>query len=155
MCILYGWPLFILYDQQWQIIGTLYKEDYCPTFSFSFTYLSVLIVLALNTEKIFLLTHRVNYRVHNLPHIQEKQKMRAHNPLHKQAEITTGYFSSSHMGTWRNTEKIILLLLLTLETQAGHKIICIITMHPTQARNDPQTQDTQNTDIKFSLYRTK
>jgi hypothetical protein len=49
-----------------------------------------LIVLALNTGKIFLLT--LNYRVYNLPHIQETQRQRAHNPLHKQVEINRGYF---------------------------------------------------------------
>jgi hypothetical protein len=49
-----------------------------------------LIVLALNTGKKFLLTLRVNYRVYNLPHIQETQKERAHNPLQRQVEITTG-----------------------------------------------------------------
>jgi len=51
-----------------------------------------LIVLALITGKIFLLTLRVNYRVYNLPHTQETQKERAHNTLHKQVEINTGYF---------------------------------------------------------------
>jgi len=59
-----------------------------------------LIVLALNTGKIFLLTLRVNYRIHNLPHIQETQKKRAHNPLHKQVGITTGYlflFTYGHL----------------------------------------------------------
>jgi hypothetical protein len=43
------------------------------------------------------------------------------------------------MGTRRNIGKIILLLSFK-ETQAGHKIIHIITMHPTQAINAPQTQ---------------
>jgi hypothetical protein len=44
-----------------------------------------LIVLALITGKLFLLTPRVNYREYNL-------FTNTHNTLHKQVEITTGYF---------------------------------------------------------------